>query len=275
MNINLEHIHSVLRLIEDHHNTPISIKDLERVSHYSYRNIQRIFKYTCGETIGEYQKRLKIENAYKFILYTNESLSWIALEVGFDNIASFSKAFKQYFGISPKEARLNKPVLFQKNAIVPLPSDAILTPEILYLPTLKVFYQSAKTHYLNDDIEALWATFMTHDFPEKGTTYYGVVVDEPLITNKIKCRYDACSSVQSPHKTLPSKTIFGGKYAKFLHHGSYETLDATYTKIYARWILTTQLAFSPSPIIEQYIKHDSNTKNEVDFLTAILIPLQT
>lgn len=272
--MNLEHIHSTLSLIESHYNTLISIKDLERVSFYSYRNIQRIFKYTCGETIGAYQKRLKIENAYKLILYTNENLSWIALEVGFDNIASFSKAFKQYFGISPKEARLNKPVLFQKNAIVPLASASVLTPEIVYLPTLKVYYQSTKTHYLNDDIEALWSAFMTYDFPEKSTSFYGVIVDEPLITDKIKCRYDACASMPSPHKTLPSKTIFGGKYAKFLHHGSYDTLDDTYTKIYAGWILTTQLSFSPSPIIEQYIKHDSNTADEADFLTAILIPLQ-
>lgn len=270
----LERLYNTLHFIETNYNKAISIKELESISYYSYRNIQRIFKYSYGETIGEYQKRLKIENAYKMILYTKETLSQIALEVGFDNIASFSKAFKLYFGISPKEARLNKPALFKKNAITYRVSDFILKPKIVQLPPVQVFYQSTKTHYLNDDIEELWEQFLIHDFPNKGTDYYGVIVDEPLITDKIKCRYDACASVQANHKQLPSKMIFGGKYAQFTHKGGYDTIEETYTNIYARWVLTTQLEFNSSPIIEHYIKHEDNTDNKNDYITAILLPLK-
>ena len=230
--------------------------------------------FSNGFTTGIFKNTLNIENGYKLIIYTKESLSQIALEVGFDNIASFSKAFKQYFGISPKEARLEKPILFKKNAIMPMFSEVSLMPEIIYLPETTIFYQSTKTHYLNDDIEDLWAQFLTHNFPNKGVHYYGVIVDEPLITDKIKCRYDAGASLQAQEKALPSKTIFGGKYAKFIHYGSYDTIDETYTKIYAGWILSTEMAFSPSPIIEHYIKHDDNTENATDYVTAILIPLK-
>ena len=67
-------IDNTLSFIEKNYNSPISIKDLERISFYSYRNIQRIFKYSCGETIGAYQKRLRVENAYKLILYTKKTL---------------------------------------------------------------------------------------------------------------------------------------------------------------------------------------------------------
>ena len=91
--------------MEKNYDQPVSVKELEDISHYSYRNIQRIFKYSCGETIGAFQQRLKVENAYKRILYTQENLTSIAIEVGFANIASFSKAFKQHFGISPKAAK--------------------------------------------------------------------------------------------------------------------------------------------------------------------------
>lgn len=272
--MNLESIYNTLALIEKKYNEPITIEELERVSLYSYRNIQRIFKYACGITIGGYQQQLKVENAYKRILYSKNTLSAIALAVGFDNVASFSKAFKQHFGVSPKEARLNKTVLFEAHKIVPIPSDTVLKYDIVYLPPLKIYYQRTETHYLNEDIEALWDTLMALDFPEKGVDYYGTIMDEPLVSNAIKCRYDACASVQPKDENLPSKTIFGGKYVQFLHHGSYETIDDTYTKIYARWILTTQLEFDSSPIIEHYIKHNSNTSNEADFLTAILIPLK-
>ena len=68
----------------------LSVKELEDISHYSYRNIQRIFKYSCGETIGAFQQRLKVENAYKRILYTQENLTSIAIEVGFDAVNPIS-----------------------------------------------------------------------------------------------------------------------------------------------------------------------------------------
>ena len=266
-------INDILNYIEENYNQPIAVKALEQVSLYSYRNIQRIFKYTCGETIGEYQKRLKIENGYKFMLYTQKSLSDIAFEVGFDNIASFSKAFKQYYGISPREARQNKQVLFQKNEIEPLLTTEIIPYELVYLPTQKVYYQSTKTHYLNEDIEWLWEKILSNDFAQKNIEYYGVILDEILITDKIKCRYDACVSAQAQNKALPSKNIFGGRYAKFLHHGNYESIEDTYQKIYAGWILTAALAFSPTPIIEHYIKHSDNTAAEENYVTAILIPI--
>jgi AraC family transcriptional regulator len=272
--MNLEAIYNTLALIEKKYNDTITVEELERVSFYSYRNIQRIFKYACGITIGGYQQQLKVENGYKLILYSPNSLSSIALTVGFDSLAAFSKAFKQHFGVSPKEARLNKTVLFEAHKIVPCAADTVVECTIVYRSALKIYYQRTETHYQNEDIEGLWEQLMALDFPKNGVEYYGTIMDEPLVSNTIKCRYDACASVCPKDKNLPSKTIFSGKYAQFLHHGSYETIDETYTKIYARWILTTQLAFDASPIIEHYIKHNSNTENEADFLTAILIPLK-
>lgn len=267
-------VDNTVSFIENHYNEPISIKDLETVSYYSYRNIQRIFKCTCGETIGAFQKRLRVENAYKLILYSKMPLSEIALEVGFDNLASFSKAFKQHFGISPKDARKSKPILFENNKISPTLATEEIPYQTIYLPPLKVYFKSIKTYYLNDEIEVLWDKIMSLDLPEKGVDYYGVIADEPLITDEIKCRYDACISQPPKDKTLSSKTILGGRYAQFFHYGSYDTIEDTYSKIYARWILNTKLEFSPSPIIEQYIKHDSNTSHESEYVTAILLPLK-
>jgi AraC family transcriptional regulator len=274
---NLNHITAIydtLSFIERKYNEPITVQALEKISFYSYRNIQRIFKYACGVTIGGYQQRLKLENAYKLILYSKSSFSDIALEVGFETLASFSKAFKQYFGFSPKMARLNKPILFEANKITPIVSNQVLNYEIVYLPALKIYYQRAETHYLNDEIEWLWEQMIALDFPKNGVSYFGSIVDEALIADKIKCRYDACASVQPKTKNLPSKTIFGGKYVRCTHLGSYETIEETYKQIYAGWILTTQLEFSSAPIIEHYIKHASNTPQEKDFVTAILIPLK-
>ena len=272
--MSLNRVYDTLNFVETNYNKQISIKELENVSCYSYRNIQRIFKYTCNETIGAYQKRLRLENAYKMILYTKENLSQIAFEVGFETVAAFSKAFKQYFGVSPKEAKSKKEFLFKSNSIIPTTSSTQLKFEIVYLPSLKVYYKSTNTNYVNEEIELLWQEFESNNFQSNNVEYYGVIADDPLITEKIKCRYDACSSVQSLNEKLPHKNIFGGKYVKFIHHGSYDSIEETYKNIYGGWILSSRLEFDSSPIIEHYISHSSNTKNKQDFSTEILIPLK-
>jgi AraC family transcriptional regulator len=86
--VNLNCVYNTISFIEKNYDQVISIEELEEVSHYSYRNIQRIFKYTCGETVGAYQKGLRVENAYKMMLYTSGNITSIALKVGFANLAS-------------------------------------------------------------------------------------------------------------------------------------------------------------------------------------------
>lgn len=274
MEDSLNCIYRVINFMEKNYDQPVSVKDLEEISNYSYRNIQRIFKYSCGETIGAFQQRLRVENAYKMILYTQESLTSIGIEVGFANIASFSKAFKQHFGISPKAARSSKEQLLCGPELIPVTSDILLEPEIVYLKPVQVYYQSIQTYYNNEEIEVLWDRFMQYEFPASGAEYFGVIADEPLIKTEINCRYDACSTLQARHKKLPFKTILGGKYARFAHKGSYETIDETYTKIYSRWIFNSGLEFSHTPIIEKYERYAASPTNQEEQLTYILLPLK-
>lgn len=270
---NLYRVSNTLHFIENNYDRSISIKELETVSHYSYRNIQRIFKYTCGETIGAYQKRLKVEHAYKLMLYTKENITAIAFKVGFANLASFSKAFKQHFGCAPTEARSNKEILFSQAGLVPVASEALLQPELVYMPPVRVYYESAFIPYDHEEIERLWSRLLHHDFPRWDTEYFGVVADEPLIREALDCRYDACSSAQARNKELPSQWILGGRYAQFIHPGAYENIEETYKKIYSGWILETELEFAPTPIIEKYLKHPDNTADEAALVTCILLPL--
>ena len=270
----LSRVHNTINFIETNYNREISIKELENISHYSYRNIQRIFKYACSETIGAYQQRLKVENAYKMLLYTRENISSIALEVGFANLASFSKAFKLRFGMSPKEARAGKVPLMAAADIVAIGTGTILQPQIEYLSPVTVYYQSAFIDYVHEAIESVWEQFMRLSFPTKDNVYYGIIADEPLIREKLQCRYDTCSLLPPAKGTLPTKIIQGGKYARFVHYGTYDTIEETYTNIYSGWILGTDLEFAPTPIIEKYVLHPDNTAKAAEQVTYIWLPLK-
>ena len=269
---NLKRIYNTRHYIEIHYNQIIAIDSLESISCYSYRNLQRIFYSLFKETIGAFQTRLKIENGYKKILYSNKQISDIALEVGFADLQSFSKTFKKHFDFSPTLARKHKELLLKERHPVQTIS-CILKPEIIIIPEITVYYSSCKTSYINPEIEKLWDNVLINELPDSNSNYFGVIADDILITENSKCTYDACIATSHQNKNLPTKTIFGGKYACFHHQGAYESLEDTYQQIYGGWFLDNDFEFSHSPVIEQYLKNNANCDNASDYLTAIYIPL--
>ena len=269
----LKRLYNTQHFIEENYNKIIALEELENISCYSYRNIQRIFKSVFNETIGAYQTRLKLENGYKKIIYTKLQLSDIALQVGYSDLQAFSKAFKKHFDCSPQQARHLKTNLFEEKKLTPKISEDFQLPDILKLEPLTVYYQSLKTNYVNSEIELLWKDMEQYKFEKGGTEYFGIIADEPIITDAINCRYDACVSQQPINKILPAKKIFNGTYARFKHVGSYDSIEDTYRQIYGGWILNNDLEFSEKPIIEHYFKHDTNIKGLEKIETHIFIPL--
>jgi len=271
-NFNLKRIYNTRNYIETHYNQIISINALEDISSYSYRNLQRVFYSLFQETIGAYQTRLKVENGYKKLLYSNKQVSDIALEIGFADVQSFSKTFKKHFKCSPSAARNQKEFLLNdfhpKELIV-----SILEPEIVFVPEITAYYSSCKTSYINPEIETLWDSLLENEIAEPISDYFGIITDDILITEKSKCTYEACIVTEAIIRNLPTKKLFGGRYARFFHHGSYETLEDTYQQIFGAWFLSNNFEISHLPVIEQYIKNDSNCKTPADYLTAIYIPL--
>jgi AraC family transcriptional regulator len=268
----LKEIQSVIQFIEKNYQRTIPISELEGVAHYSYRNLQRVFKNIFKESLGAFQKRLKLELGYKRLIYTQDPITDIALEAGFESLQAFTKSFKQTFQINPSEARKNKLEVFK--TFIDIENQSIKY-ELIFLPKLKVHYQSIKTYdYRNEDINELWNVLEQDLEVSKGIHYYGVIVDQPLITVKSHCRYEACVHQKNAPNGFLSKNIFGGKYAKYIHYGDFDQIETTYRRIYKDWLFHSTLEWDDSPIIEHYVLHDSNCSNKNDFITEILIPLK-
>lgn len=271
----LSKIQHIIKFIEDNSNKKITVKDLEIISNSSYRNLQRIFKNIFKESIGAFQKRLKLENAYRKIIYTNNPISDIAIEVGFESLQSFSKSFKKQFGSSPINARNTKINLFDSFFKTTATNGKEISCEIIYLAAQKVFFKTIQTNnYNNNDINNLWGKIDAEIKDPNNINYYGVIVDEPLITDKSRCRYEACVDKEIVSKEYYFKNIFGGRYAKFIHNGTYNNIEETYQKIYYDWLFNSNLEFDSSPIIEHYKTNNANEANENNFVTEILIPIK-
>jgi AraC-like DNA-binding protein len=66
-------------------------------------HFSRIFKQTFDLTPHQFQIRYRMEKAKELMIFHRLSLSTIAEKVGYSNIYSFSKAFKQVEGMSPRQ----------------------------------------------------------------------------------------------------------------------------------------------------------------------------
>ncbi|MGC2714286.1 MAG: AraC family transcriptional regulator [Pseudolabrys sp.] len=83
----------------------IHIRDLSAVVRRSAAHFARSFKHSFGEPPHAYVMRRRFEKACHLMIASSESLSQIALSVGFSDQSHFCKRFKQALGQSPSNWR--------------------------------------------------------------------------------------------------------------------------------------------------------------------------
>lgn len=91
--------------VEQHFAEHIALADLAKNFYVSTSTISHLFKQKMGISFYRYvtQRRLI---AAKTLIERGRGLENVALEVGFSDYSSFYRAFKQEFGISPRQYRL-------------------------------------------------------------------------------------------------------------------------------------------------------------------------
>jgi AraC family transcriptional regulator len=70
-------------------------------------HLAKAFRRHFGETIGQHQRRLRLQKAQMLLAQEHLSLIDITFECGFTNQAHFSRSFKAAFGTNPSEYRLH------------------------------------------------------------------------------------------------------------------------------------------------------------------------
>ena len=100
-----ECIEDVMRYIREHINEPLNRERLAAVAGFSVPHFHRVFTAHVGESAASYVRRLRLERAGRKLRMGAVNITEVALAAGYDTHAAFSKAFKQQFGLSPREFR--------------------------------------------------------------------------------------------------------------------------------------------------------------------------
>lgn len=85
----------------------LTIEELAKVSYLSMYYFQKLFNRLVGKTVNEYIKARRVANAKHLLKSTDRRIADIALEYGFNSHESFTKAFKEIYGVTPEVYRKN------------------------------------------------------------------------------------------------------------------------------------------------------------------------
>ena len=106
-NNNQSVILDILQYLEKHYKEKVTVKEIAKTLGYTKEYCSQVFNYYMGESFRRYLNRIRV---YKFQeLYRERgadiSIIHLAFECGFDSQSTFYRAYKDVFGITPRECK--------------------------------------------------------------------------------------------------------------------------------------------------------------------------
>jgi AraC-like DNA-binding protein len=88
--------------------SPLPVNAMARAACFSRRQFHRLMVQVLGETPGAHQRRLRLDRGAWLLLRSRATVLDVALETGFENHETFTRAFRARFGVTPSSFRKDR-----------------------------------------------------------------------------------------------------------------------------------------------------------------------
>jgi AraC family transcriptional regulator len=259
---------------------PPSLRELAEAAAISPYHFHRVWRAMTGRTVGEMIRHLRIKEASRVLIESNDSVTEVAQSVGFATSQSFARAFRQELGVSPSSFRAGD--RSQGNAGAKRPGvTAYEAPiELVFIDSRTVIAKrrtGLPYRSLNEEFGAVWSWAERVGVIARLTGIYGIPYDDPLGVPVAALRYDACLEfngvTEAPH---PFRTLVlaGGECARLRVRGSYAQLEEATQKLVGEWLVKSGREPADAPVFHHF-HNDPDSTAEADLITDILLPLIT
>lgn len=86
----------------------VPVEVMAKAACFSRRQFHRLMVEVLGETPGSHQRRIRLDRATRMLMTSRATILEIALENGFENPETFTRAFRARFGVTPSSFRKNR-----------------------------------------------------------------------------------------------------------------------------------------------------------------------
>lgn len=277
---NKEVIGRAIVFIENNLYEPLTASMVADAVSYSYYHFHRYFQATIGETIGSYIRSRRLTQAAYELVHSNKRILDIAISLYFESAQSFTRAFKKRYGIVPSEYRKNKvDVLITNHEPIEVESLSVcdygdLVPEIIVFQAKYVAGFRFKMSIENNNSVAMWEKFNMQLLNQKEIPLYNYrysiyEANDTCQANTFNksSQTTAFIGIEIPNgfnipNGMQMKKICSGKYAKFMHKGTVESLIYTYRYIWGVWFPQSGFQLADRDDFECYTERFLGPKNE-------------
>jgi len=247
--------------IQAHLDRDLSLDRLADRVQLSKYHFHQLFRQATGETPKSYVERLRLEWAALQLRLRRVTVLDLALECGYQNHETFTRAFRARFAMSPRDYRKDwfrgergsRPARFQRAPDV-APNAELSSTRIVRLAPLTVGFIRHLGPY--EQVSPDHFTRLLAWSRSRGGTplMLGVARDAPGLTAADKIRFDCCVQVPAPFDAdgdIACQRTPGGEYAVTEYVGSWD-MGPAYASILERLSNTPDLDVIGLPALEIY-----------------------
>lgn len=264
-------IHHIYEHLDD---ASLNLQTLADVAFLSPYHWHRTYQALRGETMVATVKRLRLHKAAGRLAHTALPIHKIAQAAGYPNVQSFTRIFKDVFGMPPGQFR--KRGLY--TPFQPQTKENLMHPvAIKTVPPMHAIAIDHTGSYMNigKAFDALHARLGAQHLLEPHMRSIGIYCDDPSLVPEAQLRSQACAvlskqiSVEAP---LHSIEIPGGPYAVLQYKGPYADMKSAYAWLYGHWLVQSGYQAGNAPVMEEYLNHPAHTA-PAELRTDIYVPL--
>jgi len=262
-----------------------AIADHVNASPYHFH---RQFSAVCRISLSRYIQIARLRKAgYQLAFRQNLKVIDIALDAGYQNHESFSRAFKKLFEQSPRDFRDNpcwenwrtfeegiqkkmnnllKKQSKQEVSIVEFPETLAATIE-----------HSGHPNKILNTVQTFIAWRRENKVSPAISETYNILINDPEEVEPAEYRMDICASVNTPVEDndygVITKTIPAGKCAVFRHVGTDSNLRESFDYLYGEWLPSSGEEVRDYPPFLHRVSLFPDVK-ESEMVTDIYLPLE-
>ncbi|WP_438862451.1 AraC family transcriptional regulator N-terminal domain-containing protein [Neptunicella sp.] len=95
----------VLHLLHDNYHQPLKVDELAKQAHMSVSALHHHFKSFTAISPLQYHKNLRLQEARRLILSTDQGVAAVARAVGYESPSQFSREYRRLFDVPPAQEK--------------------------------------------------------------------------------------------------------------------------------------------------------------------------
>lgn len=262
MNLYVHTINNVIDYIEQNISEQLTLQSISQQFYLSEFHFSRLFKMITGTSIKQYILGRKLALAAEKLQDSQNSITNIAYDLGFEYPEVFSRNFKKWFGVAPAIYRNGQYDVNPMSKAVVVARDIVNFQGVLALKETYSYLEEQNLYGIfievdenasnfSDMLQSAGENFLTdkrYNSCLKDDYFYTAVNCYGDESGKYSVFYGGELANGNNDYNLNIKNIPAGWYACFAYHGEMLDMLKTFNEDFYRWMLIKEIEPSPNGI---------------------------